>query len=200
VKETPSVKASSIRPDERHLFGERRGVGVRASETTLLSYDLTVVATGAADVVAGAGGWLFDRVRAGWKVSVVVPSSCDVRPLEILGVRAYAAGRDAEELPAEPAALAVPARLFESDQGLRRHVTGALKRGTAEVTMWGDCATADVGYRVDRTQYRLSPAARVFKTHALAAAGITTTVADVEQFHSCALWYPADGPDLTAVR
>ncbi len=72
-------------------------------------------------------------------------------------------GRDAEELPAEPAALAVPAAVVaESDQGLRRHVTGALKRGTAEVTIWGDCATADVGYRVDRTQYRLpQPRARV---------------------------------------
>lgn len=194
------MKARSIRPDERHLFAERRGVGVRASATTLLSYDLTVVATAATDVVAGAGGWLFDRVRAGWKVSVIVPATCDARPLEILGVRVYTAGRDARDLPAEPAALAVPARLFETDQRLRRHVTGALQRGTAEVTMWGDCATADVGYRVERTQYRLSPAARAFKTHALAAAGISTAAAPVEQFHSCALWYPADGPDLTAVR
>jgi len=194
------VKASPIRPDERRLMAERRGVGVRASETALLSYDLTVVATETSDVVAGAGGWLYDRVRAGWKVNVVVPVSCDVRPLEILGVQARHAGRDAGDLPAEPAALAVPARLFAADQGLRRHVTEALRRGTAEVTMWGPCATADLGYRVDRVQYRLSTAARAFKAHALAAAGITTAVANVEQFHSCALWYPSDGPDLTAVR
>lgn len=193
------MKASSIRPDERHLF-ERRGVGVRASATALLSYDLTVVATDAADVVAGAGGWIYDRVRAGWKVSVVVPAAADVRPLEILGVRAYTAGRDARDLPPEPAALAVPANLFDTDQVLRRHVTGALKRGTAEVTMWGECAAAELGYRVDRMQYRLSPAARAFKAQALAAAGVATTVAPIEQFHSCALWYPADGPDLTAVR
>jgi hypothetical protein len=194
------VKGSSTRPDERDVFGERRGVGVRASETALLSYDLTVVAADVGDAVDGAGGWLFDRVRAGWKVNVVIPASCDVRPLEILGVRAYAAGRDARELPEEPAALAVSARAFGSDQTLRGHVTDALKRGTAEVTMWGDSATAAVGYRVDRTQYRLSPAARVFKAAALAAAGVTTTVTPIEQFHSCALWYPADGPDLTAVR
>ena len=161
--------------------------------------DLVDVDVGA-DVVAGAGGWLYDRVRAGWKVNVVVPVSCDVRPLEILGVQARHAGRDAGDLPAEPAALAVPARLFAADQGLRRHVTEALRRGTAEVTMWGPCATADVGYRVDRVQYRLSTAARAFKAYALAAAGITTAVANVEQFHSCALWYPSDGPDLTAVR
>ena len=92
------MKATSIRPDERSTYGERRGVGVRASATALLSYDLTVVAADAGDAVVGAGGWLFDRVRAGWKVSVVVPASCDVRPLEILGVRAYAVGRDAREL------------------------------------------------------------------------------------------------------
>ena len=194
------MKANSMRPDDRHLFAERRGVGVRASATDLLTYDLTVLATTAADVVAGAGGWLYDRVRAGWKVSVVLPASCDVRPLEILGVRACAAGHDADVLLAEPAALAVPARLFESDQGLRRHVTRALKCGTAEVTMWGDGATTDVGYRVDRTQYRLSPAARAFKRHALAAAGVATEVGSVEHFRSCALWYPADGPDLNAVR
>lgn len=194
------MKARSIRPDERHLFGERRGVGVRASATAVLSYDLTVVAGDIADVVSGAGGWLYDRVRAGWKVNVVIPASSDARPLEILGVCTYAAGRDARELPAEPAAMALSAQLFGSDQGLRRHVSGALKRGTAEVTMWGDCATADVGYRVDRTQYRLSPAARAFKTHALAAAGVNRAAAPVEQFRSCALWYPADGPDLTAVR
>ncbi|MCF6388038.1 hypothetical protein L2K20_13735 [Mycobacterium sp. MBM] len=194
------MKASPIRPDERRLFAERPGVGVRPSETALLSYDLTVVAADASDVVAGAGGWLCDRVRAGWKVNVVVPESCDVRPLEILGVRTWYPGRDARELPAEPAALAIPAGLFATDQGLRRRVTGALRRGTAEVTMWGQCSTTDVGYRVDRTQYRLSTAARAFKAQALAAAGIPTAVSPVEQFHSCALWYPADGPDLTAVR
>jgi hypothetical protein len=62
-------------------------VGVRASASALLSYDLTVVATDVRDVVAGAGGWLYDRVRAGWKVTVVIPASSDARPLEVLGVR-----------------------------------------------------------------------------------------------------------------
>lgn len=194
------MKATSIRPYERGTFVERRGVGVRASATALMSYDLTVVAGDAGDVVGGAGGWLFDRVRAGWKVSVVIPASCDVRPLEILGVNTYFAGRDANDLAPEPAALAVSARLFGSDTALRRHVSAALKRGTAEVTMWGDCAAADVGFSVDRMQYRLSPAARAFKAQALAAAGLTAAVAPVEQFHSCALWYPADGTDLTVVR
>lgn len=193
------MKAPSMHHDDRHVFGEARGVGVRASQTTLLSYDLTVVATDVVDVVRGAGGWLYDRVRAGWKVNVVVPGSDDARPLDILGVRTVAAGRQARELPADPAALAVSAAAFGGDAELKRQVARALKQGSAEVTMWGDAA-AEVGYRVDRVQFRLSPAARAFKTHALAAAGLTDVAAPTEQFHSCALWYPADGPDLVAVR
>ncbi len=174
--------------------------GVRASMDALLSYDLTVLATDIGDVVAGAGGWLYDRVRAGWKITVVIPAGGDARPLEILGVRTVAAGRAAHALPAEPAALAVPAGLLGADATVRRHVVDALKRGTAEVTIWGDCANLDVGFAVRPAQYRLSPAARVFKAHALAAAGLGAAAAPVEHFHSRALWYPADGPDLTAIR
>ncbi|MGW0158226.1 hypothetical protein ACWDUN_02790 [Mycobacterium sp. NPDC003323] len=194
------MKAHPLHRDDRSAFGDRRGVGVRATATDLLTYDLTVVATDVADVVRGAGGWLYDRVRAGWKVSVVVPGSCDGRPLDILGVRSVAAGRRAAELPSEPAALAVSARAFGADADLRGHVTQALERGWAEVTMWGDDALAAPGYSVENVQFRLSPAARAFKAHALAAAGLPGVVAPTEQFLSCALWYPADGPDLTAVR
>ncbi|MGU3498163.1 hypothetical protein [Mycobacterium sp. C31M] len=194
------MKAQSMRHDERTVFGDRRGVGVRASATALLTYDLTVVADDVLDVVSGAGGWLYDRVRAGWKVNVVVPAGSDARPLDILGVRTAHAGRHARELPTDPAALAVSARAFGVDAEVQRHVTRALKQGSAEVTMWGEGGAADIGYRVDRVQFRLSPAARAFKSHALAAAGVPDRVAATEQFHSCALWYPADGPDLVAVR
>lgn len=197
------MKATSVRPDGHTVFGERRGVGVRTSATALLCYELTVVAVDPLDAVRNAGGWIYDRVRAGWKVNVVVPESCDVRPLEILGVGAYAAGRDTDELPVDPVALAVSAQLFDADRSVRREVLGALRGGVAEVTMWGPCAPADVGYRVEPVQYRLSPAARAFKAQALRAAGASESAAaaaSVEQFHGCALWYPADGPDLTAVR
>ncbi|WP_395307129.1 hypothetical protein V4U86_16985 [Mycobacterium sp. AMU20-3851] len=194
------MKPTPIRPDGRHPFGERTGVGVRASASALLSYDLTVVATDVRDVVAGAGGWLYDRVRAGWKVTVVIPASSDARPLEVLGVRTVTAGAEARGLATEPAALAVPAHLLDADPAVRRHVVGALKRGSAEVTIWGDCTSLDVGCTVGPAQYRLGPAARAFKTHALAAAGLSSAAAPVEHFHSRALWYPADGPDLTAIR
>ena len=192
------MKARSTHPDERSVFGYQRGVGVRSSATALLSYDLIVVAADVADVVRGAGGWLYDRVRAGWKVDVVIPGGSDARPLDILGVRAVEAGRAARELPTDPAALAVSARAFGIDADLRTHLTRALRQGVAEVTMWGEGSAAGAG--AAPVQFRLSPAARAFKAHALAAAGLPERVETTEQFRSCALWYPTDGPDLVAVR
>ena len=53
-----------------------------------LRYRLDVVAASAVDVVQSAGGWLYDRVMAGWEVTVLLPHGCDTRPLRILGVRA----------------------------------------------------------------------------------------------------------------
>ena len=52
-----------------------------------LRYRLDVVAVSAGDVVQSAGGWLYDRVMAGWEVTVLLPHSCDSRSLRILGVR-----------------------------------------------------------------------------------------------------------------
>ncbi len=51
-----------------------------------LRYRLDVVATSAVDVVQSAGGWLYDRVMAGWEVTVLLPRGCDTRSLRILGV------------------------------------------------------------------------------------------------------------------
>lgn len=50
-----------------------------------MSYRVDVVADSLADAVEGAGGWIFDRVMAGWTVNVGVAESCDTRPIEILG-------------------------------------------------------------------------------------------------------------------
>ena len=46
-------------------FEMDRGVGVRASATALLSYELNVFAEDPLDAVRHAGGWMCDRVRAG---------------------------------------------------------------------------------------------------------------------------------------
>ncbi|AFM19849.1 hypothetical protein Mycch_5163 [Mycolicibacterium chubuense NBB4] len=47
---------------------------------------LDLRASSAEEVVGGAGGWLCDRVRQGWTVTVAVPTASQTRALSILGV------------------------------------------------------------------------------------------------------------------
>src|SRR5271155_6109695 len=72
---TFEVDSGKLRPPAPH----RDGGAVK--------YRLDVVAASPADVVCSIGGWLYDRVRAGWDVNVLLPQRCDSRPLQILGIQ-----------------------------------------------------------------------------------------------------------------
>lgn len=50
-----------------------------------MRYRLDVVAPNVDDAVRAAGGWMFDRVMAGWDVRVMVAEGGDFRPLRIIG-------------------------------------------------------------------------------------------------------------------
>jgi hypothetical protein len=134
-------------------------------------YRLDVVAPSIVEVVRCAGGWLFDRVMAGWDVTVLVADDSDDRPLQILGAEvadletALVSG-----LPGpHPHALAVAAELYGRDARVREGVQRALASGQTEVTLWGETWPAELD-RVDSVEHRLSVAARAFKAQALAAA------------------------------
>src|ERR1700741_1340534 len=100
-----------------------------------LRYRLDVVAASTADVVQSAGGWLYDRVMAGWEVTVLLPHSCDSRPLRILGVRTV----DLESaVDATSQSLAVSAEVFAADARVRDRVFAALEQRVTEVALWGD--------------------------------------------------------------
>lgn len=152
--------------------GGRRN-SARASEC--LRYRLDVFAASTVDVVQSAGGWLYDRAMAGWEVAVLLPPGCDGRPLRILGVRV--ADRDPgfetgflEGAP--PQSLAVSADAFAGDPDLREEVRKALDDRLTEVALWGDGWPLDVNRAMTRAHHTLSAAARAYKGHALAAAGI----------------------------
>lgn len=139
-----------------------------------LRYRLDVVAASAVDVVQSAGGWLYDRVMAGWEVTVLLPHNRDSRSLRILGVRT-------SELQAQFAStgtgssshsLAVSAEAFAAHQRVRDKVLSALDNGLTEVALWGDGWPLAVNRTMTRAQHVLSAAARTFKGYALAAAGI----------------------------
>jgi hypothetical protein len=145
-----------------------------------LRYRLDVVAASAADVVHSAGGWLYDRVMAGWEVTVLLPHSCDSRSLRILGVEAL----DLDEQFAFTAtgstsqSLAVSAEAFTADARVRDKVLKSLDNGLTEVALWGDGWPLGVDRAMTRAQHLLSAAARKFKGYALAAAGIPCNSVD----------------------
>ncbi len=166
-------------------FEERQSPSFR-SDGGSVTYRLDVVASSAADVVGSIGGWLYDRVRAGWDVNVLLPQECDNRPLQILGVRA--ADLDPQLLAGstECAArgLAVSADMFAGDGRIRHEVLTALDRWMTEVTLWHEDWPLNIEHRTATVQHMLSGAARAFKRHALAAAGLPGEVGPTETLRS----------------
>jgi hypothetical protein len=151
-----------------------------------VKYRLDVVAASPADVVRSVGGWLYDRVRAGWDVNVLLPQQCDSRALQILGMQVWQL--DSLIAPASTASpahgLAVSAEIFASDARIRQQVLKALDHWMTEVTLWHDNWPLAIGHRTTTVQHVLSGAARAFKRHALTAAGIADSVGPTETLRS----------------
>ena len=152
-----------------------------------MRYRLDVVAPTVLDAIRNAGGWLYDRVMAGWDVTVLVGADEDVRPLEILGAATLdleSVLTSWEERP-HPQTVAVSADLFGRDERVRTGVLGALEQGATEVTLWGQPLPGELDSSVDSVEHRLSAAARAFKAQALAACGAAgEPVEDTETFCS----------------
>lgn len=147
-------------------------------------YQLQVVGSYIAEVVESAGGWLCDRVRAGWDVNVLVADHQDARPLTILGATALDLEGEFASImrtASRGGAVAVSADLLGADTRVRDEVLRLLKRGMTEIIVWGDEWPAELGRRVDPVQRQMSNAARAFKAHALGAAAVETdSIAPVE--------------------
>lgn len=141
--------------------------------TECLRYRLDVVAASAVDVVQSAGGWLYDRVMAGWEVTVLLPHSSDSRSLRILGVRTseLQAQFALTETGSASQSLAVSAEAFTADARVRDKVLKSLDNGLTEVALWGDGWPLGINRAMTRAQHVLSAAARTFKGYALLAAG-----------------------------
>ncbi|MEZ0342790.1 hypothetical protein ACAG25_22750 [Mycobacterium sp. pV006] len=178
---------------------ERPGAAAPGAEPSL-SYDLTVVTSDVSRVVAAAAGWLCDRVRAGWQVTVVVPPGEQRRALQIIGVGAETVQSPSDALrDRSGAAWAVDAAVLDSDVGVRREVQRALGRARTEVTVWGASPWCSADRRFSPVRHQLSAAARAFKKHALLSCGHPGPVSGAEDFRSAALWYPIDGTDLVPI-
>jgi hypothetical protein len=159
--------AAGLRPVDRAV----------PSAAGILRYQLNVVALTTEDVVRSAGGWLYDSARAGWDVNVFVADGGDPRPLTILGATALDLSESLLSIVQRASrgeALAVSADLLDADARVRGEVLRVLKRGLAEVTVWGTRWPAGLGRQADSVAHEVSAAARAFKSHALVAADVST--------------------------
>ena len=152
----------------------------------MLRHRLVVAAPTMQDVVRFAGGWLFDRVIAGWDVMVLTAVHNDARALRILGATAV----DLESAMCSPMrgprlqAVAVAADLYESDPRVRRRLLAAVDEGLGEVRIWDDRGSGGSDARDASMSYRPSRAARAFKAQAMMAASVPVDPDEtVEVFH-----------------
>ncbi|WP_428343131.1 hypothetical protein [Mycobacterium sp.] len=155
---------------------------------------VAVIADDVADIVHSAGGWIFDRVRAGWRVSAWTTSPCDLTPLVILGVRPTSIYTSwlAELSEAQPASLAIQSDLLAPESPLNIEVQELMRCPTTEVTVWGDGKLLSER-QFQPVQHTLSPAARRFKKHALERVERSPATDETEYFRCRAPWYPLDG-------
>lgn len=166
--------------------------GGLASEMNSTRYQLWVVARDVGELVDLAGGWMCDRVLAGWDVSVAVSEPRDLRPLHILGITTLVSHERFRSMTdgGVTASIALAPGILENGDHIRGMVRHALDHGAIEVTFWGPSIPTDLHGRLDRRQYRLSGAARAFKAQAHAALGVRgAALSATEDFFSTGASY-----------
>jgi hypothetical protein len=164
-----------------------------------LEYRLDVLGTDAAELVRSAGGWMFDRAMAGWRVNAWLLDAAEPRPLQVLGVRAHRLEPGVYGLDGEIAGgLAVSSDLVAAHGGVRDEVRSVLASGRAEVVLWGGQWPDLLGGRAEPVRYRMSAAARTFKRHALMAADCPDVSVGATESLVCGGYRPIDS-DLISV-
>jgi hypothetical protein len=191
------MKADMFEIDERGR--QREAARSRQRTPRHARYQLDVVGAHVADVVDSAGGWLFDRVMAGWDVRVAVANPGDLAALQILGVQTVGLGAVFGIGANAPTALAVAGTVCSSDDRVRDALAASVRSARTEVTMWGDVWVPSMGRPGDEVRHELSAAARVFKAQAAFAAGLDAAPTAFEVFRSYGQSIGTDYPDLLPV-
>ncbi|MBY6388840.1 hypothetical protein HG717_33765 [Rhodococcus erythropolis] len=183
-----------------HLPGRVRGRMANIAAMKPCGYTLDVVAADAADAVAAAGGLMFDRIHSGWTARVFVLEDLDLRPLDILGAQGFAYdGIDNLALSRPLAALALSSAVLDRSEEIYQNTLNRLRRGCAEVTLWGD-PPQEMQHHLVAMEHRLTPAAKAFKTSAWAACANGPVLQHpTERFHGLGTLCVPGNPDLTPV-
>ncbi|WP_319436902.1 hypothetical protein [Mycobacterium sp. RTGN5] len=152
---------------------------------------MTVVIDRVGDAVRDAGGWMCDRVWAGWDVTAWVPAGLDITPLRILGVSVRTLDDERSDLwpGPRPAAVAIGSGVTALPHRIRTRIDALMHSPGTEVTIWGDGRSLP-GDRFHDVEHRLSAAAIAFKTQAMQAASLPGTCGATEDFRGYAPWQP----------
>jgi hypothetical protein len=169
------------------------GLDTNNRDVVVETFRTDLIASQVADVVQFAGGWMCDRAMAGWRVTVFLPDVADIRPLDMLGVRAERESAPSEAVERAAGTIAVCNPLYEDDKLLRRHVDRALRRGLQKLMVWPCQPRGNSLSEMSHVHHRLSRAARSFKARALAALDMPTDASPVECFLSLGR-NPGDAP------
>lgn len=141
-------------------------LSVRTEEPLVDHYRLDVITDSVRDAIQHAGGLMFDRARAGWRVVVVTDDAAHPRALAILGVQTQAP-RDADEQ--------------QHAQGREQRTTVSRLGGFgpdrepntgARLLRWDHPGPGASTCGLQPLAHPLSAAARAFKAHALHSAGL----------------------------
>lgn len=151
---------------------------------------MTVLIDRVDDAVRDAGGWMCDRVWAGWDVTAWVPYGRDITPLRILGVSVRLLDERSDIWPGpRPAAVAIGNDLTPLPHRIRTKLDALMRNPGTDVTVWGERRSIP-GDRFHDVQHRLSAAAIAFKTQALQAASLPVPCGPTEYFRSYTRWQP----------
>ena len=180
-REVDRVEGDSVNVDMHESFGTSHVPPIVARAT---DFRIFVAAPCVLAAIQFVGGWVFDRVMAGWAVVVFVPGPVDAGPLRILGadVRSLDSAVALVGVVPAPNVIAVSAELVAKDRAVKQIVCQALKDAHTELVVWGESLPLSVRGNFGPVEHRLSLAARAFKAHALLAAGAEATVGPTEAF------------------
>jgi hypothetical protein len=140
-----------------------------------------VLGVDTADIVARAGGFIYDAIRAGTQVDVRAERIDHDRALRILGVRAQTLS-EAHTGEEWPDLIVFAAELRDHSRSVRRLVNEATRRRHSAVALWGGTWPTDLDAGT-AVEHQLSAAAQAFKSYAIRAAGVDIATTCVEQFH-----------------
>lgn len=147
-------------------------VGGVARSAPQPGYRIVVVASSVGPLVEAAGGFLCDRARAGWEVSVQFAGAYDPRPLAVLGVSAGSATDAGSVISGLPRGtkVVVGADLLSADAQARDALSRFARQGCGAVRVWGRPTQGEIDNGLEPHPHQLSRAAVAFKDHALRAA------------------------------